>query len=225
MAGKRVRIVMMSDTHEQHRRVDVPDGDLLIHAGDFTYFNRSSHAVQDFDDWLHALPHRHKVLVPGNHESCFGSPQWRDQITGAVVLVDSGIELAGLKIWGARVTPEGAGAIGNETDERCGAALSQIPKGTDVLITHGPPFGILDLARGIPQGSRKLLGALRHIKPRLHVFGHIHAGYGTARSRGTIFVNAALAGPGYSITKGPITVSFAPTDKIERRNRNEHNGP
>ena len=63
-----VTLVLISDTHELHREVDVPDGDILIHAGDFTIFSRSLRAIEDFNAWLGELPHRTKVCVPGNHE-------------------------------------------------------------------------------------------------------------------------------------------------------------
>jgi predicted phosphodiesterase len=197
-AKELIELVLMSDTHEQHKKVDVPHGDLLIHAGDFTYFNRSPSVVRDFNEWLHARPHRYKVLVPGNHEFGAVSSEWRDQITGAVVLINEGIELAGLKIWGSSIPP----------NER---VYDRIPDGTDVLITHGPPWGILDRGAGPdgPQGCPRLLAAVRRIKPRIHVFGHVHEGYGQMRSAGTMFVNAALAEPGYALTRQPIAISIA----------------
>jgi len=80
-----VRLVLMSDRHEQHRRVEVPDGDLLIVAGDFTYFDSSQFSVRDFDEWLHTRPHKHKVLTLGNHESKPGGREWRERISGATV--------------------------------------------------------------------------------------------------------------------------------------------
>ena len=206
-------MVLMSDTHEQHRKVDVPDGDLLIHAGDFTYFNRSPSAVRDFNQWLHSMPHKYKVVIPGNHESRPGGPAWREQITGAVVLINEGIELAGLRIWSSPVTPGDWGAFGSGTEDELERAYARIPDVTDVLITHGPPFGILDLQSDSdePQGCRQLLEAVRRVTPRLHVFGHIHPSYGMVCSGGTTFVNAALAGPGYGVTKRPITFAIAST--------------
>src|ERR1035441_113914 len=61
-------IVAISDTHELHREVEVPPGDLLVHAGDFSMFSKSASAILDFNEWLGELPHRWKILVPGNHE-------------------------------------------------------------------------------------------------------------------------------------------------------------
>ena len=68
IARTALRLVLLSDTHQLHREVEVPDGDIFIHAGDFTMFSESMEAVADFNDWLGELPHRHKIVVPGNHE-------------------------------------------------------------------------------------------------------------------------------------------------------------
>jgi Icc-related predicted phosphoesterase len=82
-----------------------------------------------------------------------------------------------------------------------------IPEGTDVLITHGPPFGILDwTARGERVGCEDLLEAVRRVKPRLHVFGHIHEGYGEHEQDGTRFVNASICTEAYQPTNAPIVV-------------------
>jgi Icc-related predicted phosphoesterase len=84
--------------------------------------------------------------------------------------------------------------------------FSRIPEDTDILITHGPPQGILDQSalEGKHQGCDQLLTAVRRVRPRVHVFGHIHQHYGVVRSAGTLFVNAALAGSDYTIAKSPI---------------------
>jgi hypothetical protein len=145
--------------------------------------------------------------------STFGaiSSKWCDQITGAVVLINEGIEVAGLKIWGFSITPNDRGGFGPSTPEELQRLYDRIPDGTDVLITHGPPLGILDRGSGAdgPQGCPQLLAAVRRIKPRIHVFGHVHQGYGQMRSAGTLFVNAALAEPGYALARRPISISIA----------------
>lgn len=202
----KVRLVLMSDTHGKHRDVEVPDGDLLIHAGDFTYFNGSTFAIRDFNDWLGELPHRSKVVVPGNHDSGFIDPAYRELITKAILLVNEGTITEGLKIWGSPVTPNDWGAFGPETAEERECLFSRIPEDTDVLITHGPPRGILDGAsqQKRPQGCDQVLAAVRRLRPQLHVFGHIHEQYGVFRSPSTLFVNAALAGPEYTVIRRPI---------------------
>ena len=210
ISSAHVRLVLMSDTHGRHRDVEVPDGDLLIHAGDFTYFNGSTFAIRDFNDWLSQLPHRTKIVIPGNHDSGFIDSAYRELITEATLLVNEGIVMEGLKIWGSPVTPVDWGAFGPETAEERECLFSRIPLDTDVLITHGPPRGILDGAskQKNPQGCAQLLAAVRQVKPRLHVFGHIHEQYGMFRSSGTLFVNAALAGPDYNIIRRPIAIDL-----------------
>jgi len=209
--GKKVRLVLMADSHGHHRDVDVPDGDLLIHAGDFTLFNGSTFAIRDFNEWLGGLPHKTKILIPGNHDSGLIYPEWRELITNAVLLINKETVIDGLRIWGSPVTPNDWGVFGPDTPQERQYLYAGIPNNTDILITHGPPFGILD--RGTepnkPQGCRELLDAVRRVRPQLHVFGHVHEGYGTIRSHGTLFVNAALAGSGHDLTvRQPITISI-----------------
>jgi Icc-related predicted phosphoesterase len=179
-APRRVRVVCISDTHELHRELRLPDGDLLIHAGDFTVFN-SIAKVRDFNLWLGELPHRHKVVIPGNHDGAFHKdPQFRAEITNAVLLINEGVTACGLNVWGSPVTCDDA-AYGYTTREERARLYPSIPKDTHILITHGPPYGILDRKPGshIRQGCTELRIAVSQLQPRLHVYGHVHAGYGT----------------------------------------------
>ncbi len=205
-----ISLVLMSDTHGRHRDVQVPAGDLLVHAGDFTFFNGNTFAIRDFNDWLGQLPHRNKVLIPGNHDSGFVDSAFRELITEATLLINEGTVIEGLRIWGSPVTPNDWGAFGPGTAQEREDLFAQIPQGTDVLITHGPPRGILDSPsrQKRSQGCDQLLAAVRRVRPHLHVFGHIHQQYGKLHSDGTLFVNAALAGLDYTVTKRPIEVEF-----------------
>jgi hypothetical protein len=101
-----LRLVLLSDTHQLHREVDVPDGDIVIHAGDFTLFSESMQAVVDFNDWLGELPHRYKIVVPGNHEFFLEADlSSRFMLDNAIVLINEGIEIEAMRIWGSPVTP------------------------------------------------------------------------------------------------------------------------
>lgn len=206
-----IRLVLMSDTHGHHRQVEVADGDLLIHAGDFTFFNGSTFAIRDFSDWLGQLPHRSKVLIPGNHDSGFVDPAFRELITEATLLINEGTVMQGLRIWGSPCTPNDWGVFGPGTAQEREGLFSRIPEDTDILVTHGPPRGILDQSAlgGKHQGCDQLLTAVRRVRPRVHVFGHVHQHYGMVRSAGTLFVNAALAASDYSIAKCPIVLEIA----------------
>jgi Icc-related predicted phosphoesterase len=205
-----MRIVLISDTHVLHRQLEVPGGDLLIHAGDFTFYSKPPSIVSDFNAWLGSLPHRHKVVIPGNHEFILEEPRNRGAITNAILLVDSGVEIEGLKIWGSPVTPLYGGAFGKSRPEDREKHWAQIPEDTDILITHGPPFAILDhgLSSERREGCPQLLEAVFQANPRLHVFGHIHAGYGTLRTSDTVFVNASLLGEDGSLSRKPIVIDL-----------------
>lgn len=193
-----MRFVCISDTHGRHRELTLSSGDVLIHAGDFLPPRASFEAVDDFNQWLGDLPYSHKIVVAGNHDRLFeASPkQARKLFSHAIYLENSGTSIDGIHLWGCPVTPvipEMAFAV-----ER-GAASSKfwdrVPANTDVLITHGPPFGILDKEHILDShfGCEQLTRAVLRVRPQLHVFGHIHGGYGVEEGpHGIRFVNCAL---------------------------------
>jgi len=101
-----LRRVLLSDTHQFHREVRVPDGDLLIHAGDFTVFSKSRSAILDFSKWLGELRHHHKIIIPGNHAFFLeANPFERSVFTNAVVLINEGIEIESLQLLGVSSDP------------------------------------------------------------------------------------------------------------------------
>lgn len=204
------RVVIVSDTHERHREIQVPAGDVFIHCGDVTIFSKSTAAIRDFNDWLGALPHPIKILVPGNHDFAFEKQAGRDLITTAVVLIDEGFQVTGLRIWGSPVTPMRGGAFGVGAEHERIKIFARIPDDTDILITHGPPFGLLDRSfnSGEHIGCHQLLGAVRRVKPRIHAFGHVHGAYGTKSAAGTLFVNATLADSGDRMKNRPIVLDI-----------------
>lgn len=205
------RLVLISDLHELHRELTVPDGDFLVCAGDITFFSRTIAAVRDFNAWLGSLPHRHKIVVPGNHDCLLEQDQKKQSlISNAVVLINEGIEIEGLSIWGSPVTPLQGTAFGmSSREDRC-LLYARIPQHTDVLITHGPPFGILDRApdHTVHAGCPELLKAVKRVKPRLHVFGHVHGAFGIQEVDGVTFVNAALLGPDGELERNPVVLDM-----------------
>lgn len=195
---KALTIVCISDTHELHRELDLPDGDILIHAGDFTMFSKSTAAILDFNEWLGELPHRFKVVVPGNHEFFLeADPSKRELISNAIMLINERVEIMGLSIWGSPTTSLYGGAFGLSSAVDRTKLYAQIPNEVDILVTHGPPYGILDHTPGAlhQAGCPQLLEAVNRLKPKLHVFGHIHGSHGMFSNDATLFVNAALLGP------------------------------
>ena len=205
-----MRIVCIADTHGLHRQLNVPNGDLLIHAGDFTLNSKPPSIVSDFDAWLGSLPHPHKVVIPGNHEFILEEPRNRGAITNASLLIDSGLEIEGLRIWGSPLTPLYGGAFGKSNPEDRKRLWAKILDGLDILVTHTPPFAILDHGGSAErrEGCPQLLEAVFRAFPRLHVFGHVHAGYGTLRTSDTLFVNASLMGEDGSLGRKPVVIDF-----------------
>ncbi len=204
-----MRIVCISDTHEQHEELDVPSGDLLLHAGDFGFrqSGSSTEKLREFNRWLGRLPHRYKVVIPGNHDDLVAQRKNRAQITNATLLVNSGVEIEGIRIWGSPITALYGAFVMEDASQRK-KHWAKVPMGTDILLTHGPAFGILDQENDAHLGDPELSEAIERVRPRLHVCGHVHSGYGTYRGRRTYHVNAALFDDFGGIERNPVVVDF-----------------
>jgi Icc-related predicted phosphoesterase len=151
-------------------------------------------AVRDFNDWLGNLP-GWKVLVPGNHETYLNEePSLRSTTSNGTVLLNEGIEVDGLGIWGSPITPGGGGALCVRSAEERRHIYAAIPEGIDILITHCPPYGILDAFSGGPHcGDVELLEAVKRVRPRLHIFwphswrpGDLYGGRSDLSQRGDV---------------------------------------
>ena len=206
-----MRIVCIADTHEKHRQVKLPKGDVLIHAGDFTWAGDPDPTL-DFLDWFEAQPFANKIFVSGNHDFYFDKGKNISHLKGRnfYYLMNQKILFnTGIKVWGSPFTPEFMDWAFMGTPEKLGAIWAGIPDNLDILITHGPPFGILDrTTRGVNAGCPKLLEAVQIKAPRIHVFGHIHEGYGMCGKDGTIFVNASLCNANYDLVNKPVTIDL-----------------
>lgn len=210
--GADIRLILISDTHEQHEALGtLPEGDVLIHAGDYTYTG-SKAAKAKFLDWFYSQPHKQKIFVAGNHD--FKEPKAPSSVsmdgTTTHYLFDSEIEIEGVKFWGSPYTPRfGDWAFMYDREE--GLHLwDKIPTGTDVLITHGPALGFRDRVAGYREqvGCLGLRNAIMEIKPKLHIFGHIHGSYGEETFNGTHFVNASICNEAYKPVNEPIVVDL-----------------
>jgi Icc-related predicted phosphoesterase len=191
-------LVFFGDTHELHREVKIPPGDVLICTGDFTMFSKSLRAIQDFDDWLGEQPHRCKLVVPGNHEFFLEADlRRRSLLSNALVLIDESVTIEGLRFYGSPMTPIYGGAFGKSSGPERKRHWAKIDDDTHILVTHGPPRGILDLTPGQQEriGDPELRSRVRELQSlRLHVFGHVHGAYGTVANDGVTFANVALMG-------------------------------
>ncbi len=196
--GDFVRVVAMSDTHGKQCRV--PDGDVLVHAGDLTPGGRFEQ-VESALEWIAGLPHAYKVVIAGNHDGWFqknpGEAQDLCDHLGIVYLDDEVAEVGGLWFYGNPRTPRfGDWYFMYERGSEARREWSDLKEGLDVLVTHGPPFGMGDRSHGRSVGCTELLEKLVAMRrpPRLHVFGHIHEDRGDFRigdDHGTLFANVA----------------------------------
>jgi predicted phosphodiesterase len=219
-----VRIVCLSDTHGYHGALDVPDGDVLVHAGDAT-LGGTAPEVTAFAEWFATLPHPHKVFVAGNHDRLFEDVPAEAQGLlgdGIVYLQDAATTIGGQRFWGSPWQPWFLNyAFNLRRGEPLRAKWSLIPEDTDVLITHGPPRGIRDevkspaarllgrmLGQGTHVGCADLREAVARLRPHLHVFGHIHEGYGRETTDGTLCVNASNVDAGYRPVNPPVVVDL-----------------
>ncbi|KPQ00245.1 metallophosphatase domain-containing protein [Marinobacter sp. HL-58] len=209
-----MRLVCISDTHSMHRQVTVPDGDILIHAGDCLGVGTLDE-LEDLDNWFSEQPHRHKILIAGNHDWCLQDEPAEAEalIRNAIYLRDSGVEIEGLKFWGSPWTPVFFDwAFNLPRGEAIAERWAQIPADTDILITHGPPAGILDqvITANDSQsvGCDDLTGELKRLDLRVHVFGHIHESYGQRPMDQCLFVNASTCNGRFKPLNPPVVIDI-----------------
>jgi Icc-related predicted phosphoesterase len=226
-----MRIVAISDTHTKEREMVIPNGDVLVHAGDFTYRGRKGE-IKDFLDWFLNLPHKHKVFIAGNHDITldayirattkeFLSEHWIHNrffdrikdIENVHYLENSGVTIEGINFWGSPATPSFGYGWGFNYDRgpEIDRIWEKIPTETDILITHGPPFGILDgVKRGstIGVGCSNLSGRISERKIKAHFFGHIHESYGHVHDNGTHYFNCCALDEEYYPANFPWIVDI-----------------
>lgn len=202
-----MKLIAIADTHGLHESLEIPDGDILIHAGDLTRHG-SLEDVLDFNEFLGTLPHPHKIIIAGNHDLCFENYReaCEELLTNCIYLQDQEVIIDGIKFYGSPWQPWFYDwAFNLEHGSEIRAKWELIPEDTDVLITHGPPYSIGDLtARGDQAGCQDLLEAVEKIKPGLHIFGHIHEGYGVTSNGVTTFINASTCDQLYQPVNPPL---------------------
>ncbi|MDH3198719.1 MAG: metallophosphatase domain-containing protein [Candidatus Krumholzibacteria bacterium] len=207
-----MELVLLSDTHGRHGEVEIPNGDVLIHAGDFGAWFGTMEELEEFNDFLGQLPHAHKIVVAGNHDFCFerANADARKALTNAHYLQDESLEIDGVKFYGSPWQPEFLNLAFNlRRGEPLRRKWEMVPPDTDVLITHGPPHGIGDeTLDGLHVGCEELLLRVKQVKPRVHVFGHIHEGRGKYEIEGTVFVNAVTNRAGRSPFLLSLTIAI-----------------
>jgi Icc-related predicted phosphoesterase len=217
-----MRLIITSDCHGHFPKASIPAGDLLILAGDVlrNYSDNSEtdaafqlNELRSLDAYCATLGFKHIILIAGNHDWVFqiysGASHSLKHIT---YLQDSGVELEGLKFYGSPHQPWFFDWAFNEP--RGGKALahywSLIPDDTDILITHGPPLGVLDKPFGkrASAGCELLRQRVDEVRPRVHCFGHIHGSYGREQIGETLFLNASLCNESYKPVNAPHVVDL-----------------
>lgn len=222
-----MRLVLISDTHCQEDHIDVPEGDVLIHAGDFLYFGQQD--VVKFGAFLARQPHPYKLVIGGNHDDKFAlypktaRAELQDGYFGISYLQDEEISINGVKFYGTPWQPYWHGMAFNLKQDELRTAWRRIPYDTNVLITHCPPLTFLDevhhenWVNGGVEFVRENVGCVELLKRvkelealQLHVFGHIHVGYGQVdlRPDGPVFVNASLCAENHVLKNEPIVIDL-----------------
>lgn len=213
-----MKLVVTSDTHEQHTKLRVPDGDIFLFAGDFTMIGESKW-VEHFNEWLGTLPHKYKVVIAGNHDRSLdlvdtegrtleeARSYGQNRLSNAThYLLDNGCEIEGLKFWGSPYTPFFSSDYWKFHYDRAAGEKqwAGIPEGLDVLLTHGPADRILDKTlEGDFTGCYELMRRIEVAKPRFHFFGHIHEDYGHRSWKGTEHYNVAAVDRLYRMRESP----------------------
>ena len=216
-----MKICCISDTHSQLNKIIVPSGDLLIHAGDLTFNGTTKETIKELDTLQkHSKNFQHIVLISGNHD-WLGEKQpllmkklCEDR--GLIYLDHSSVKLLGFNIFGSPYTPEFYNwAFNVQRGEDIRKKWDQIPRDTDILVTHGPPHRILDWVDrdgSLHVGCEELREVVEVIRPKLHIFGHIHCAYGEVYygmdPTATYYINASSCSESYNPTNPPIVIDL-----------------
>lgn len=221
------KICCISDTHNNHSNIKIESCDIVIHAGDGTNFGRESE-VKSLINWLSECDATYKIYVPGNHDIGLEknieeySTWFKD--AGIMLLNERSVVVDGfsvhdhheyeLKIYGCPITPRfGSWAFMANRGMDINKHWDKIDDSIDILVTHGPPYGMLD---SVPHhiemvervGCEMLIKAVERVKPKLHVFGHVHESAGSCKFDNVEFVNAAQCNEYNALVHKPIYVNL-----------------
>jgi Icc-related predicted phosphoesterase len=217
----KLNITLISDTHTKHKKLtdDIIGGDIIIHAGDLSSVGYIEE-IRNFLKWYDSLPYSHKIFIAGNHDFGFETHKVGDdaikllaEFPNITYLMDSGIEIEGMKIYGAPWQPrfyDWAFNVDRNSDE-LNSKWEKIPDDTDILITHGPAWGFVDRVFGRLNnlGCELLVKHIQNrVTPTLHVCGHIHSGRGHQSDGTTHFINASVLNERYDYEYKPINITI-----------------
>lgn len=214
-----MKTALISDTHSYHRMINLPtDIDCIVHCGDSTNYRelyKNEIEFEDFLDWYSNLDIKYKILNAGNHDSHLTKKYNKDKVkeAGIIYLEHEYYEIEGLKLFSSPYTP----LFGDWSFMIDRSKLSRywevLEEGIDLLVSHGPPKGILDIAEKRDGniefcGDSALWKAVNKVKPKYHVFGHIHDNHNIINNgirivNDTTFINCSMVEDG-KFTQGII---------------------
>lgn len=223
-----MKICHISDTHGVYFKKLNP-GDILIHSGDGLLFG-DLNEIHRFAAWFAEQDYKVKIFVPGNHDKVFQDMSELCEAmmkkVGVTVLINRAIDLRTqgypLNIWGSPYTPEFNNWSFMLPEHKLEALWDTIPRDTDIVVTHGPPYSVLDNCRNPDDniveyaGSESLLYAIQRIKPRFHLFGHIHVARGTCYATldtPTHFFNSSLVNDELNVVSEPTYLEYEENEK------------
>lgn len=222
-----MKIALISDTHCQHSKIteNLLDNspDMIIHAGDATNVKDSMMNMMEMDifyKWFSLFRNTKTIFVPGNHDVSIGRGLFDySKYYTVKTLINDMVEVEGVKIWGSPYTPSfGQGWAYNQSRSSLGQFWEKnIPEEVDIIITHGPPYGVLDLTINKTKkdwervGCKGLMKTIEKRKPKLVVFGHLHdeddkmiKNNGTFIKDGITYVNASILSLKHQRINDPI---------------------
>lgn len=198
-----MKVVLIADTH--NLTPELPNGDVLVHAGDAT-MSGTKEEIDKFYEWLESLTgFKHIIFTPGNHDFLLQG----ESIIRRYTFINQGTVIDGVSFWASPYTLVKFNWAFMKSENELATIWDYIPDDVDVLITHGPPKRILDRTIGGENaGSQSLLDRTRMVKPKVHVFGHIHETYGTQYNREVQYINASIVNEYYQNTNKPVVVEI-----------------
>ena len=219
-----MKITFISDTHNKHNHLTskgmgniLGSGDVLVHAGDISSMGKQ-HEIQNFLNWFARTDFKYKIFIAGNHDFGFEhgfeiDQEFKDM--WVIYLQDSEVIIDSVKFYGSPWQPEFYDwAFNLPRGEKLAEKWSNIPEGLDILVTHGPAYGMVDhTIQGLNVGCKDLFERIMQVQPKIHVCGHIHWAYGQKTFHGVEFLNASTLNERYQYENKPIVIEYNPETK------------
>lgn len=211
------KLVCVSDTHNQMSQIKVPEGDIFIHCGDWTMLGEQQE-IMKFGNEIRKLKHKYKIIIPGNHDITFDPShpkhhkdvlKWLNMDSDTILLINESATIAGIDFLGVSLISE----IFNpyrvwgfeSTFKKRYNFYNSITKSPTILISHSPPLHILD---GNDYGCAALGNFVEQSKPKYHIFGHCHEGYGSMIKGDTTYLNVSTCNRQYLPKNKPIELEI-----------------